>query len=240
MKTILFYPEIVDRRSRVYRICKENGIPFHNDPNKYYDLHIFWSYTPRSIVPPKLTLEDKKVINRGCWDISKGKVHSVFNDISVDPTKWSGKCVQKLDRQGRHDGHSVINCPIEKPLPGYVYEKFIEDTNSKTGDYIKYRVYFGKRIHFILRQEKPSVFGSDYTKHEFIDKRSVFTKEQEDDFLNKCGVFGVDYADIEFIYNRGVPIIIDVNNVAGPPYYTTQIKKEMDNTFLNLIKEWPR
>lgn len=232
---LLFYPEPLKVGSRVYRICKENNIGFHNDPTKSYDLHIFWSMTPNKIIPDQFTLTDKKVINRGCWDISKVKVHKIFNDYTVDPITYVGKCVQKWDRQGRHDGHSIITCPTKR-LPGYVYEKYIKD---KIGEnYIKYRVYYGDGINFVLKQEKKTIFGSDYTKHTFINKRMLLTEKQEMVFLNKCKLFGVDYADIEFMMDNNIPTVIDVNNVAGPPFYTKEIKKAMDNVFLDLIKRW--
>src|SRR6056297_2211062 len=220
--TILFYPEKLTTGSRVYRICRENNINFHSDPEKPHDLHIFWSMTPNKIIPDDTTLKSKNVINRGCWDISKGKIHKIFNDLSIDPKTYVGKCVQKIDRQGRHDGHSLVKCPLV-PKKGYVYEKFIKNINPKTNNYTKYRIYIGKKIYFILLQEKPTVFGSDYTKHTFVDKRKLFTDAQEQDFLNKCSQFGVDYADIEVMIDKGIPVVIDVNNVAGPPYYTPEI-----------------
>ena len=243
MITILFYPEPLKLKplSRVYRVLqeqgKENGITYHNDPSKPYDLHIFWSYTKCKIVPDELTWGDSNVINRGCWNVSKEKVNKVFNDIAIDPTKHKGICVKKLDKQGSHKHHSLINCPaIEEE--GYVYQKYI---NNKEGDeFVKYRVYYADGIQIILKSYKPTVFGSECTKHELIEKRQLFTPEAEARFILQCRKFGLDFGEIDIMMDDRVPIIVDVNNCVGGGFVWgltgTEIHQHIDNTFITFIK----
>jgi len=237
--TILFYPEplLPTPMARVYRICKEYGIEFHNDPQKYYDLHFFWSYTPRSIIPDEFTLTDKNVINRGCWDIGKQKVNDIFNDISINPEIHQGLCVKKSDRQGNHKGHSIIQCPVLKQ-EGYIYQKYIEEKEENL--FINYRIYYGDNIDYIVKQYKISPFGlaveGAYVKNEFIPIDSVLTIDQQKDIKCKCQIFGFNYGDIDFLIDNGIPVIIDLNNVAGWPYYTKEIQKVQDEQFLRFIK----
>jgi len=239
--TLLFYPEVNKDlpQSRPHRICKEYGVPFHSDPNKPYDLHFFWSYTPKSIVPDSFTLNQPNVINRGCWDIGKEKVNSIFNDFSVDPETHVGLCIEKADRQGRHDLHKLIQCPAPRK-DDYVYQRYIED---KEGDlFIKYRIYYADGIEWILKQKKRTLFGHadynyDYVTHEWVDVREIFTVQMEKEFDLKCLEFGLDYGDIDFLMEDGIPIIIDINNVVSNISFIPAIKKAQDEQFLNFIKK---
>jgi hypothetical protein len=244
MITILFYPELLQSKplSRIYRILKEQGlksnIVYHNDPTKPYDLHMFWSYTKCQIEPDELTLKDKDVINRGCWNVSKEKVNDIFNDIRIDPTKHFGICVEKLDQQAKHKQHSLIVCPTVK-REGYIYQRYIAD--QENGMFVKYRIYYADGIQVILKQVKPGLFTSDYIKHEVIDKRRFFTKESENEFTKKCKKFGIDFGEIEFISDEGNPIIIDVNNCVGgggvKGLSGTELHKQIDDLFITFIKQ---
>ena len=244
MITILFYPEPLKPKplSRVYRVLKEqgtkNGITYHNDPTKPYDLHIFWSYTKDRIKPNELTLIDKAVINRGCWEVGKEKVNNIFNDIRIDPTTYKGVCVKKLDKQGSHKNHSLITCPDIRE-EGFVYQKYIDD---KEGDqFVKYRVYYADGIQVILKSYKPTIFGSECTKHEIVAKRQLFSPEAEAKFILKCMAFGLDFGEIDIMMDEGIPIIVDVNNCVGGGFVWgltgTDIHKKIDNTFITFIKQ---
>jgi len=239
--TILFYPEALKANplSRVYRILKgREDIVFHNNPLKLYDLHIFWSYTKHSIVPDELTLTDKDVINRGCWNVEKEKVNNVFNDIRIDPTKHKGFCVEKSNRQGDHGNHSIINCPTEKK-EGYIYQKYIEDKEGNL--FIKYRVYYADGIRYILKSYKPTPFGSECTKHILISKQDMFkTLKHEYKFILNCKNFGFDFGEIDVVMDNGEPIIVDVNNCVGGGFVWgltgTKIHKRIDKSFIAFIK----
>lgn len=238
--TILFYPEpLADHpQSRLLRICREFGIHYHNNPKAHHDLHIFWSYTARSIEPDEITLYSKNVINRGCWNVSKEKVNAIFNDFSVDPETHVGLCVEKADRQGRHDLHKLIQCPAPRK-EGYVYQRYIED--KRGNNFVKYRIYYADRIEYILRQGKKSLFGDphwrrDYQWHEWVDVRSIFTIEAQKELEMKCAMFGFDYGDLDFLMENGKPIIIDVNNVVSAISFTSWIKKAQDLQFINFIQ----
>lgn len=238
--TLLFYPEPLKKvpLSRVYRICKEYGINFHNDSKLPYDLHIFWSYTKCRIIPDGFTLNAKDCINKGCWDVGKERVNDIFNDIRIDPTIFKGICVEKLDLQGRHGSHHLIECPA-KEREGYIYQKYIE---NKEGDlFYKYRIYYADGINYILKSYKPNPFGSECVRHELIDKNQLFTIEQEQDFHKKCKEFGFDFGEIDAMVDKGKLIIIDVNNVVGGGFVWgltgTQLHKDIDYTFIKFLEK---
>jgi hypothetical protein len=211
--TILFYPEPLKAvpLSQMYRVLSGIDVKWHNDPQQPYDLHIFWSYTKHSIVPDKITLNSPHVINRGCWDINKNKVHDIFNDYRVDPEKHTGLCIKKINLQGRHSGHSLITCP-QKREAGYVYERYIE--NKEGGHHISYSIVYGEGISVIFKKKKSSLFESSYISHEVVDKKYFFSDQQEQELIDKCNRFGFHCGIIDF-QMEDRPIILDVNNVRG-------------------------
>ncbi len=210
---ILFYPDRVDddRISRMYRILRGcDDISFCNDPSKPHDLHIFWSYTPHSIVPDDVTLNSPDVINRGCWDISKVRVDKVFDSGLIHPMFYRGLCVEKADLQGKHRYHRLVRCPV-KPKDGYVYQKYYIDKEGHL--YISYRVYYAGGITHVVRYYKKDLFKTQNVRAELVDKREVFTRTQEDDFINRCTVFGFDLGEVDVVMDEGVPVVVDINNV---------------------------
>ena len=233
--TILFYPDRLDNKkrfSRLYRILKgRSDIVFHNDPSKPFDLHIFWSYTRHSIVPDKITLNCPNVINRGCWNIGKEKVNRIFDDLFIDPLKHKGVCVEKLDQQGKHKFHKIINCP-QHPKTGYVYQRLI---NSKeNGLFVRYRAYWMDKITHIRKIYQAHPFETKVIKSEEIGIRDLFTHEQEVDFGNKCRAFGVNLAEMDVLWD-GKPVVIDVNNVVGGnhvPMLTNALTKKIDDEII--------
>ncbi len=226
--TILFYPDPLNETSKIHKLCKEFDIKFHNNPSEHHDIHIFWSLTRSSIVPDDITLNSDKVINRGCWDITKQKVNDIFDDISIDPTTHTGECVQKLDLQALHSYHSVIRCPAEKrtetvrvrkngkieELTGdYIYQKFIV---NREGDlYIRYRIYYAGGITHVVKIYQDHPFKTSIIKCELISKGDLYTPKQESELNDKCKNFGFDLGELDVMVLEKIPIVIDVNNIVG-------------------------
>ena len=238
--TLLFWPEENKSSplSRVRRICEEYGIRFHSDPLKSYDLHFFWSYTTKRIVPGNFTLNAPEVINRGCWDIGKERVNDIFNDIRVNPLTYKGVCVEKYDAQGQHSKHRLVHCPTQ-PKEGYIYQRYIEDRVGEL--YVKYRIYYADGIEWILKQKKRTLFGHpdynyDYVTHEWVTPSSVFNVRAMMEFNEKCRRFGFDYGDVDFVMDQGTPIIIDINNVVSHVWFTDWIKQAQDEQFIDFIQ----
>jgi len=240
---ILFYPDPLDnykRYSRVLRILENcEWVDFHNDPSKAYDLHIFWSYTRDRIEPPELTLKDKIVLNRGCWDISKKKVNKIFNDISIDPRTHKGIAVEKREWQGGHKWHSIVKCPRE-PKPGYIYQRVI---NNREGNYfVRYRIFLmGGVITHVNKRYETDRFITSTKKVENITVNDFFSPAEKKDFLNKCTHFGIDFGELDILTEGKKKIVIDVNNMVGGkhPGILARSKpyKEIDQSFLEYLKK---
>ena len=241
---ILFYPDRLDnyhRYSRVLRILEKcDWVTFHNNPRAPYDLHIFWSYTRKKIKPPELTLRDKIVLNRGCWDVSKQKVNDIFNDISIDPRKHQGNAVEKREWQGGHRWHSIVECPTE-PKKGYIYQRYIDDREE--GFYIRYRIFLmdGVITHVNKRYEKYR-FKTSTIRVENIAPDEFFTVEEISDITQKCRKFGIDFGELDILVDNGKKIVIDVNNLVGGHHpgilARSQPYKEIDQSFLNMLKKY--
>jgi hypothetical protein len=183
-------------------------------------------------------LESPNVINRGCWDITKGKVNNIFKDLFVDPLTHDGICVEKLDLQGSHKNHRIIKCPA-KPREGYVYQKYIE--NKVDGLYIKYRVCYADGVKLVIKKYNKSAFSSDYIINEIIPKEYILTGEQEEILNIKCKEFGVDFGELDIMIYEGEPVVIDVNNIVGGGFIHaetgTEISDLMDQTFFDFIRD---
>lgn len=240
--TILFYPDPLDnhkRYSRVLRILEDcKWIDFHNDPSKPYDLHIFWSYTRCRIKPPGLTLSDNIVLNRGCWDISKAKVNRIFNDISVNPIKHKGKCVEKREWQGGHQWHGIVNCPA-RPKPGYVYQRLINNREGRF--YVRYRIFLmGGVVTHVNKRYEQEPFKTSTIKVDNIRPEDFFSPVEMKDVLNGCKRFGIDFGELDILIDKGEKIVIDVNNMVGGKHpeilARSQPYKEIDQSFLKMLK----
>jgi hypothetical protein len=239
---ILFYPDPLEKEplSRVFRVLRDQrNIQWHNDPKLPHDIHFFWSYTKSKIKPDGITLGAKNVVNAGCWDITKEKVHKIFNNISVNPETHKGICVEKIDLQAKHKFHKLIECPAKRQK-GYVYEKFFE--NMEDGFHVKYRVYYADGITHIIKKYTTQIFVTDIQKYEVIDKRTLFTAEQENELIRKCKSFGFNFGELDVVMDGKTPVVVDVNNVVGggnvPMLTGTPIFKEIDNTLITFLKSW--
>lgn len=238
---ILFYPEPLKEQPMAKAgraLSRHPEITWHNDPTRPHDVHIFWSYTKNSIVPDEITLKSKNVINRGCWDISKKKVHRIYNDISINPKHHKGACVEKIDQQAMNEHHKLIVCPTE-PKTGYVYEKYFE--NVEYGYYVKYRVSYADGITHVIKRYNSYPFIDDILKFEVIDKRIIFSEQQEKELIEKSKLFGLNFGEFDVVMDGDIPIVVDVNNIPGaviPPIFGTPISDEIEESFIAYLYEW--
>lgn len=237
---ILFWPAPLLPKpfSRVYRICAEYGVPYTGDIRDDYDLHLYWNFNKNRCEPDYFTVTSNDVINRGCYDVSKVKVTKIFDDITLDPEKHVGICVEKHDHQGDHENHRLITCPAPR-REGYIYQRYIDNKDGPL--FVKHRIYYADGIEYILRQRKRSLFGmldrlADTVTSEFVNVRSIFTEQQQMQFDSRCRQFGFDYGDADLLIENGNPVIIDINNVVGPHFFgDAEIKRVQDTQFLNFI-----
>ena len=160
-RSILFYPEVPWESSVMYQMCLMLGYHMTGNPHAGFDAAVRWKDT--TIDTPGAVLEETarscQVINLRCNDISKEHVEEVFREVFgygtlVDPRTYQGECVEKSNLNAMHNGR-IVQCPIEQPDPGSVYQMLIDTQVSET-KVMDHRVpYFGGNIPCVLKWYKP-------------------------------------------------------------------------------------
>ncbi len=72
-----------------------------------------------------------RLLNGACTDISKSHVAEVFAEVfgyplRVDPRRCAGLIVEKVEKNGVHEGR-VVSAPLA-PRKGYVYQRLVDTT----------------------------------------------------------------------------------------------------------------
>lgn len=211
--------------AKVRHYIEELGMEVVIDPAKSFDVAMYWSFN-RTQQPLDNVLKDMikqgiKIINIGCWDITKSKNEEVmkrvfgYNTI-VDPTKESEFC-EKSEQQGRHS--TTIMNKFEGYRDGYIYVKLID--NIVDGKAESYRVFVtgGKFILFYKKRlpiEKRFARTGGATIELFTEGTQVFTQEELSKIHAYCHEYPVDYTELDVLRDSdGKIYIVDNNNMPG-------------------------
>jgi hypothetical protein len=171
-----------------------------------------------------------RFINLKCSDISKKKVSTIFNsvfgyELDIDPTVYTGKIVQKADRNAAHDG-KVINGPItdieyQVGREEYVYSLHV---NNIEGDMVTdIRVpWFGHLSKTVYRKQRPvgNRFSNTNDKVFLESAAEHFSTSEMEKISEFCRTFGLDYGEVDCVRDKdtGKLYVLDVNKTpAGPP-----------------------
>ena len=237
-KNILFYPEGPMPHCVIYKILMFLGYRVTTDPQKDCDLAIkYWHgfdgnpfSSEKSFPQLKSTKQNGvKVLNFRCNDISKVRVNSVFKKtfgypLSVDPSKYNGKCVMKLNWNALHKGQ-IIECPTELREGDFVYQKLIQ---NETGDgFVEdMRVpIFGNKTPFVYlkyRSVKDRFIDRVHTntKATIVEVSDVLSENELTNIYRFCERIGMDYGELDVLRDKddGRIYIVDANNApSGPP-----------------------
>jgi hypothetical protein len=237
-KTVLFYPQKPLEFHALFKILKFLGYRMTTNPHDGCDLVIkMWlAFDGNPIAPPVVDpsyLNEKTskriVLNRHCNDVSKNKVNALFEEVfgyslSVDPCRYRGPCVMKLNWNALHKGR-VVECPVTEPEAGFVYQKlvrnetedgFVEDMrvpvfyDHTPFVYLKYRS-IGDR--FVDRKHTN-------TKATIAEVRDVLTPSEMKNIHRFSEKLGLDYGELDVLrdnHDRKI-YIVDANNTpSGPP-----------------------
>lgn len=232
-KKVIFYPEMPKKRSVLGRIFKILKYQIVNDLSQAEDAQFIvnWDFaTYRTSYPELLELsKTREVINIHCIDISKKHVDQIFGNIFgyktiIDPTTFKGKCVKKGDMNAVHDG-TIVECPIEKPDPEYIYQKLI---NNKANEHFieDIRVpIFKDHIPFVYIKNRPidTRFASLNSKVSVAETEKILSKEEVNKILLFCHEMGLDYGELDVLRDRDDKkiYIVDANNTPGGPPINT-------------------
>lgn len=240
--TILFYPQRPSKHSTIYKIVKMLNYEIVNNPSKPHDLTIAWEDITFRTSSLFNSINNSKIINGWCNDISKDKTDKEFRKIFdystfIDPITFTGMCVKKSNLNAAHDG-KVIQCPIESPEDGFVYQKQVNNKNDLYGVYDIRTFIINGTIPFVLiKQKKESKrFRDYYTLSIMRETHSVFTQEETDKIIQFCRNMGMDYGELDIlrdsIDNR--IYIIDANNT---PWWCDSLPEAESGPALTILAE---
>lgn len=217
---LLFYPQRPSKHSTIYKIVKMLNYEIVNNPDKPYDLAIAWEDTTFRTSSLFEVVDDGKIINGHCGDISKRKTDIEFRNIFnystfIDPLTFTGICVKKSNLNATHDG-KLIQCPIESPEDGFVYQKAVNNKNDLYGVYDIRTFIINGTIPFVLiKQKKESKRFRDYYTFSIVcETHTVFTQEEKDNIIQFCRNIGMDYGELDILRDStdNRIYIIDANN----------------------------
>lgn len=228
VNTLLFYPDLPSKRAVIVKLAKKLKYNLTNHPGIPFRLAINWentTYRNRFSFLENIS-QTRKVLNLKCTDISKEYVDRLSVEIFgygtfVDPKSFSGKCVQKSNVNAKHDG-KVIQCPIDNPEAGYIYQKVID--NKENEQFVKdIRVpVINGNIPFVYLKYRPvdDRFSNTNSHASLEKKETCLTREERGKILVFAEKIGLDYGELDVLRDNknGKIYIVDVNNTPwGPP-----------------------
>jgi len=224
-KRLLFYPERPGVGYVMYKICLVLGYRPTTDVERAFNLAMKWSsktLSPRDRVLTKL-VDGHEILNIRCENIRKTHVDSVFRDVfgcstMIDPLRFEGKCVEKSNLDGLHDG-TIVNCPVQTIKDGFVYQRVINNERNR-GMVEDIRVpIFKDTIPFVYLKYRPvdKRFAKRNTRVLFAEPLDVFSQQEIRSIVSFCGKMGLDYGELDVLRDGedGKIYIIDVNNIPG-------------------------
>ena len=227
---VLFYPEQpASMHYVVWKICAELGIRMTQKPSQRTALAFLWK-DATSIGASEAALPATSIpaINAACRDISKTNVSRHFNAVfgyscDVDPLSYCGPCVEKSNRNARHDGR-IVTAPAAAPRAGAVYQRLIN--NVVPGDLVEdIRVpVINGVVPFAYLKYRPIAARFDSNRNRTVRLCAAAEVLSEDE-IRKIGAFarsiGLDYGELDVLRDRddGRIYVVDANKTpAGPSY----------------------
>lgn len=227
LKKIVCYPDYPGKDTALFRICHHKGFYLTKNLKPDPDLVIYWQDQTFKDGVDVLTerYPNRKIINTKCRNIGKARVQKVFEAVfgyglSLDPTEYTGQCLEKSELNAIRDC-SIINCPIEQPRQGYVYQKLIDSIDDK-GRFLDIRVpVFGQCIpHVYKHYRKPDGrFKREIAEWGWFHTEDVLGLDEVLNILQFCRQLGMDYGELDILRdneNRKI-YIVDANDTPVGP-----------------------
>ncbi len=226
--TVLFYPGKSSPGYAIYKVLHRAGCRISTNPNKPFDVAIYWEGSTVRTPDAKLIALSKQceILNLGCQDISKVRVSAAFAQvfgysIDIDPRTHHGKCVRKSDENAKHDGQ-IIECPVAEFDSKYVFQKVI---NNQVGDDLVEDIrvpVFRDDIPFVyLKYRKLATrFLNTNDSARIARVHDYLSTEEIEQIVLFCREIGLDYGELDVVRDRddGRIYILDANTTPwGPP-----------------------
>lgn len=220
----LFLPDHPDREYySLVALFKYLDYTATKSPEDDFDAAFLWQDSTHVTPPPRLReiARSKPVLNLACTDISKTRVEQVFREVFgyssfVDPTLHRGRCVMKSDDNAEKDWGAVIQCPVDTPREGCVYQVFVDSEHD--GVQVEYRtpVILGSIPEVkIWRREalRGPLHERAWLGTSPSDPAAIYTPEERELILELSRRMGLDFGELDILRSRddGRLYILDVN-----------------------------
>lgn len=224
--TILCYPQSPQCIHVLYKLAHFAGCRITDNPNTHHDLVVRFEDTTYATLDNVLSrlAERADVLNVRCTDISKTRVDAIFRPIfgysvTVNPLTYSGECVMKSDNNCAQDS-KVITCPIAEAIPGYVYQRVINNQMGTLAQDVRVPI-IGKKIPFVylIYKSIKDRFIGEAVHVEMAETLDVLSPEEVKNLIRFCEEFGLDYGELDALRDgqNGLLYVVDANNTpAGP------------------------
>ena len=227
---VLFYPEQPGSMHYVvWKICAELGLCITHEASQRTSLAVLWkdaTFIRRSEATPLVT--SARTINGACLDISKANVSRHFSAVfgysyDVDPLTYCGPCLEKSNRNARHDGR-IVSARGAAPRPGAVYQRVINNVvGGNLVEDIRVPVVNGiVPFAYLKRRSMAARFDSNRNHTvRLCSAKEILSAEE----IRNIGTFatsiGLDYGELDVLRDRddGRIYVVDANKTpAGPSY----------------------
>jgi hypothetical protein len=224
--TILCYPQVPRSVYVLYKLAHFAGCRITGNPKARHDLVVRFEDTTYASIGDVLSqlAERTDVLNARCTDISKKRVDAISTPIfgrslMIDPLTYCGECLMKSDNNSAKDG-KVIMCPIAKAIPGYVYQRIINNRMGSLVQDIRVPIIGGKIpfVYLIYESIKTRFFGGTVYV-EMAETLDVLSSEEVENLIHFCGEFGLDYGELDVLRDGedGFLYVLDANNTPTGP-----------------------
>ncbi|MCF8230721.1 MAG: hypothetical protein K9J27_00925 [Bacteroidales bacterium] len=220
-KTLLAYPHFPSRHSALYKLCRFMNYNMTNRINRNFDIAIYYEdATHREQFAEMEELATRrKVINLYSRDISKQNVEKHFREVFgyssfCDPTNFEGFCVKKSDANAAHDGE-VVQCPVDKREPGYVYQKLLDNTTAgHMHEDIRIPVIAGQIPYVFLQYRLPENRFSIAKAGKLKNSQEVLSDQEKEKVVELSRRLNLDFGEMDVIRHKEDKkiYVIDVNN----------------------------
>jgi len=126
------------------------------------------------------------------------KFKEIFGrDLTIDPTIFTGKAVEKLAESTTHDGR-VVQCPMD-PIPGKIYQVFVDTTE---GQFIQWRavIMAGKPVMIIEQtMSAQSRVQGDILRERLVPLKKILSPAEKTGIISLCREMYLDYGELDIM-----------------------------------------
>lgn len=223
--TIAFSPDKPRPWYFIWPVMHASGAKLISDVGKADIVFQFDDTTQTSNEVPQ-TKPGARLVNFGCNDISKSVVAQAFErasgyGLAVDPTSYTGRMVEKSEKNACHDGR-ILEGPLDEPLADKTYQVLVD--NEIEGGLIEdlRACICGGKPAIVFRKRRP--VGRRFL-NENVDvildtPENAYTPDEIDVITRFAAEIGLEWGGVDVLRDNasGKIYIVDANKTdMGPP-----------------------